>query len=261
MDEGFTEYATNLVEEYYRQQVSRKNAAGDAAALRRSDSLAQVPPAYHANNYASYFSLQKSGREEPLTTHADHFNTNYAYSNAAYNKGAVYLEQLGYITGSAVRDRILLSYYGKWRFKHPNAADFMRLAEKESGLQLDWYNMYWVNTTKTIDYSIDSLWEAEGGTKIRLARLGQMPMPIDVKLTFKDGSTEWHYVPLNLMFGEKEAEEGQTPRKVYPAWRWTHPNYEIQTGKRLTDIIRVEIDPTLRMADTERKNNKLDLKW
>jgi aminopeptidase N len=261
MDEGFTEYATNLVEEYYRQQVSRKNAAGDAAALRRSDSLAQVPPAFHANNYAGYFSLQKSGREEPMTTHADHFNTNYAYSSAAYNKGAVYLEQLGYITGAAVRDRILLSYYRKWRFKHPNAADFMRIAEKESGLQLDWYNMYWINTTKTIDYSIDSLWEAEGGTRIRLARIGQMPMPIDVKLTFKDGSTEWHYVPLNLMFGEKEAEGGQVPRKVYPAWRWTHPTYEILTGKRLTEIVRVEIDPTLRMADTERKNNKLDLKW
>jgi aminopeptidase N len=261
MDEGFTEYATNLVEEYYRQQVSRKNAAGDAAALRRSDSLAQLPPAYHANNYAGYFSLQKSGREEPLTTHADHFNTNYAYSNAAYNKGAVYLEQLGYITGAPVRDRILLAYYRKWRFKHPNASDFTRLAEKESGLQLNWYNMYWVNTTNAIDYSIDSLWEAEGGTKIRLARLGQMPMPIDVKLTFKDGSTEWHYVPLNLMFGEKEAEEGQTPRKVYPAWRWTHPHYEILTGKRLTEIIRVEIDPSQRMADTERKNNKLDLKW
>jgi hypothetical protein len=261
MDEGFTEYATNLVEEYYRQQVSRKTLAGNAAALRRADSLAQVPPAFHANNYAGYFSLQKSGREEPLTTHADHFNTNYAYSNAAYNKGAVYLEQLGYITGGAVRDRILLSYYRKWRFKHPNAADFIRLAEKESGLQLDWYNMYWVNTTNAIDYSIDSLWEAEGGTKIRLARLGQMPMPIDVKLTFKDGSTEWHYVPLNLMFGEKPAEEGQAPRKVYPAWRWTHPNYEILTGKRLTEIIRVEIDPSQRMADTERKNNKLDLKW
>jgi aminopeptidase N len=153
-----------------------------------------------------------------MTTHADHFNTNYAYSNAAYNKGAVYLEQLGYITGAAVRDRILLSYYRKWRFKHPNAADFMRLAEKESGLQLDWYNMYWVNTTKTIDYSIDSLWEAEGGTKIRLARLGQMPMPIDVKLTFKDGSTEWHYVPLKPDVWRK-----RRPKKGKHRARFTRP--------------------------------------
>jgi hypothetical protein len=262
MDEGFTEYATNRVEEYYRQQTARKNYANNPAALKQSDSLAAVQlPLYHSNNYMGYYSLQKSGREEPMTTHADHYNTNYAYSSAAYNKGAVFMEQLGYIVGAPVRDRILLSYYRQWRFKHPNANDFIGLAEKESGLQLDWYKMYWVNTTKSIDYGIDSLWEAGDVTKIRLSRIGQMPMPIDVKLTFKDGSSEWHYVPLNLMFGTKEAEPAQTPRKEYPEWKWTHPTYEIQTGKRLTDIVRVEIDPTQRMADVERKNNKLELKW
>jgi hypothetical protein len=31
--------------------------------------------------------------------------------------------------------------------------------------------------------------------------------------------------------------------------------------KRLTDIIRVEIDPSKTMADVERKNNLLELKW
>lgn len=261
MDEGFTEYATNLVEEQYRQQVSRKNAAGNPVALKRSDSIAAVLPLYHNANYGGYMALQKSGREEPMTTHSDHYNTNYAYSSAAYNKGAVFMEQLGYIVGAPARDRILLSYYKQWRFKHPNACDFFRVAEKESGLQLDWYKMYWVATTKTIDYGIDSLWEADGATKIRLSRIGQMPMPVDVKITFKDGSSEWHYVPLNLMFGAKKAEEGQTPRKEYDEWKWTHPTYEIQTSKRLTDIVIVEIDSSQRMADVERKNNKLELKW
>ena len=33
----------------------------------------------HQDNYSGYYSLVKSGREEPLTTHADHFNTNLAY--------------------------------------------------------------------------------------------------------------------------------------------------------------------------------------
>jgi hypothetical protein len=37
-------------------------------------------------NYTGYYSLVKSGREEPLTTHADHFNTNLAYGNAVYSK-------------------------------------------------------------------------------------------------------------------------------------------------------------------------------
>jgi aminopeptidase N len=261
MDEGFTDYATNLVEEYYRQQVSRKNLSANPVALKASDSMAAQFPMYHRDSYASYMALAKSGREEPMTTHADHYNTNFAYSLASYTKGAVFMEQLGYIVGAPMRDRILLSYYRQWRFKHPNPNDFIRVAEKESGLQLDWYKMYWVHTTKTIDYGIDSLWEDGGVTKIRLGRTGQMPMPVDVKLTFKEGSSEWHYVPLNLMFGEKEAEPGQTPRTVYPEWKWTHPTYTIETKRRLTDITTVEIDPSQRMADLERKNNRLELKW
>ena len=262
MDEGFTEYATNLVEEYYRQQVVRKQLTADPVALRASDSTAMYTlPRYHHNNYTGYINLAKSGREEPMTTHADHYNTNYAYSNAAYNKGAVFLEQLGYIIGGPARDKVLLEYYRQWRFKHPNPNDFVRIAEKESGLQLDWYRMYWVNTTKTIDYGVDSLYEAGGATKVRLRRHGQLPMPMDVKVTFRDGSSEWHYIPLNLMFGAKPAEQGQEPRVVYDAWKWTHPTYEIQTTKRLTDIISVEIDPSHRLADLERKNNKLELKW
>jgi hypothetical protein len=155
----------------------------------------------------------------------------------------------------------MLNYYNTWRFKHPNANDFIRVAEKTSGMQLDWYREYWVNTTKTIDYGIDSLWEVSGATHVRLKNSGMIPMPLDVKVTFKDGSSEWHYIPMSLMFGEKAAEEGQTPRKVYEAWRWTHPNFEITSSRKLADIVTVEIDPSNRMADMNRKDNKLELKW
>lgn len=262
MDEGFTEYATNLVEDFYRREMNKKRLGNNTAELQKADSVAWSNlPRYHNPNYAGYFNLAKSGREEPLTTHADHFNTNYAYSNAAYSKGAVFMEQLGYIVGAPTRDRILLEYYKQWRFKHPNASDLIRVAEKVSDMKLDWYKEYWVNSTKTIDYGIDSLWEGAGATNIRLRRIGMMPMPIDVKITFKDGSSEWHYVPMYLMFGAKAAEEGQSPRTVYDAWKWTHPNYEIATKRKLTDIVTVEIDPSQRMADVERRNNKLELKW
>ncbi|MES2882291.1 MAG: M1 family metallopeptidase, partial [Bacteroidota bacterium] len=202
MDEGFTEYATNLVEEFYRVEVSRKTLLNNPVELKKSDSVAaNAKPLYHEGNYRGYLSLARSGREEPLSTHADQFNTNYAYSNAAYSKGSVFMEQLGYIVGAANRDKIVLEYYRQWRFKHPDADDLIRLAEKQTGLQLDWYKGYWVNTTKTIDYGIDSLWEGNGATNIRLKNIGMMPMPIDVKITFKDGSSEWHYVPQYLMFG------------------------------------------------------------
>jgi Peptidase family M1 domain len=237
MDEGFTEFATDRI----------------MAFLNNDTRFA------HNDNYNSYYSLAKSNREEPLTTHADHFNTNIAYGSAAYSKGCVFLSQLGYIAGEDNLKKILLEYYRQWRFKHPNINDFIRVAEKVSDIKLDWYKEYWVNSIKTIDYSIDSLWEEAGKTKVRIKRIGYMPMPIDFQLSFKDGSKEMHYIPMYLMFGEKPAEDTTAKRKVYEPWKWTHPTYIIETSRKLSEIAIGEIDPSMRLADLERKNNKIDL--
>ena len=88
-----------------------------------------------------------------------------------------------------------------------------------------------------------------------------MPMPIDLQLTFKDGSTEMFYVPLNLMFGNKPNENKAQKRSETEPWKWTHPTYIIEMKRRLIDIRKVEIDPSKRMADVDRKNNSLELDW
>ncbi len=238
MDEGFTSYAEDRI----------------SAFLEPNAGFAQE------GNYRGYFSLVKSGREEPLTTHADHFNTNSAYSAAAYTKGSVFLEQLGYVMGAAARDQLLLDYYQHWRFKHPNASDFIRLAEKRSGMKLDWYKEYWVNSTKTIDYAIDSLYELDGKTQIRLRRVGLTPMPIDLQIRFADSTAETHYIPLDLMYGEKPAEDS-LPRFPHTPWKWTHEVYTVECNRKLADIRLLEIDPSQRLADINRNNNKLSLSW
>ncbi|MDB5203376.1 MAG: family peptidase [Ferruginibacter sp.] len=264
MDEGFTSYAEDLVSEFYYKRPSIQ-AYRDAAARRPDnkdlkDALEALPEE-HAGSYSSYFNLVKSGLEEPITTHADHYENNNAYSAAAYSKGEVFMSQLGYIVGASVRDKILLEYYNRWRFKHPNATDFIRVAEDVSGIQLDWYKEYWVSTTKTINYAIDSLWEEGGVSKIRLKRIGKIPMPIDLRLTFKDGSTEMHNMPLNLMFGAKANEHPAEKFIVHEEWKWTHPTYVVEVNHKLSELVKVEIDPSKRMADTERRNNLLDIKW
>ncbi len=38
-----------------------------------------------------------------------------------------------------------------------------------------------------------------------------MPMPVDVQITFKDGTKELHYIPLNLMYGQKPVENMPQP--------------------------------------------------
>jgi hypothetical protein len=261
MDEGFTEYATDLVDEYYTEKVRRVQAKDNSAYLKKLDSAAALLPALHHDNYKSYYYIAKSPWEEPLTTHADHFNTNVGYSIAAYSKGCVFMSQLGYIIGAQNRDKLLLEYYKQWAFKHPNAADLVKLAENISNIKLDWYKEYWCNTTKTIDYAIDSLWEEAGQSKIRLRRIGQVPMPIDLRLTFKDGSTALHNIPLNLMYGTKKAENLAESFEVHEAWRWTHPTYVVTFNQRLSNLSKAEIDPSKRMADIDQKNNILELKW
>ncbi len=260
MDEGFTSYATALVENYYYTYQLKKHPdnTGLAKVVEREKNEL---PANHAGAYGGYFYLVKSGLEEPLSTHADHFNTNFAYGIESYSKGEMFLEQLGYIVGAQVRDKILLEYYRLWRFKHPNASDFIRVAEKVSGMQLDWYKEYWIYTTKTIDYGIDSLWEENGKTKIRLKMVGKLPMPIDVELQFKDGSKELGYIPQYFMFGGKPIEDKTIPRVEFEPWKWTHPTYTFEVNHKLTDVKVIEIDPSQRMADVERKNNKIELNW
>jgi hypothetical protein len=260
MDEGFTSYATALVENYYYNYQLKKHP-DNAALIKIVDQEKHSLPANHAQAYAGYFYLIKTGLEEPLSTHADHFNSNLAYGIESYSKGQMFLEQLGYIVGAAVRDKILLEYYRLWRFKHPNASDFIRVAERVSGMQLDWYKEYWIYTTKTIDYGIDSLWEESGKTKIRLKMVGKMPMPLDVELQFKDGTKLGAYIPQYFMFGGKPVEDKSIPRLELEPWKWTHPTYTFEVNHRLTDLKIIEIDPSERMADIDRKNNKLELNW
>ena len=86
-------------------------------------------------------------------------------------------------------------------------------------------------------------------------------MPIDFQLTFKDGSKELHYIPMYLMFGQKPVEDAAVSRFVYEPWKWTHTTYVIETSRKLTDISVGEIDPSQRLADVERKDNKIELKF
>lgn len=240
MDEGFTSFAEANVNNYL-------NGNRDS-----------FP---HKDAFNAYIALSKSDFNEPLTTHSDHYSTNTAYSTNAYSKGEVFLEQLGYIVGASVRDSILLRYFNTWKFKHPNVNDFIRIAEQTSGLQLDWYRDFFVNTTKTIDYGIDSLWDEGGKMKIRIRNFGTMPMPIDIEMQFKDGSIEHAYIPQYLMFGGKINETPDIKRTVGEAWKWTQSTYTFEINRKLLDLKRIEIDPGNRMADGERRNNKLELTW
>jgi aminopeptidase N len=238
VDEGFTQYSGSKVMEHLFP-------SGDD------------PRDMHQNAYAGYFALVADGGEDPLTTHADHFKTNDAFGTASYNKGEIYLHQLSYVVGQDVLDRSLLRYYNTWKFRHPTSSDFLRIVEKESGIVLDWYHEYFVNTISTIDYGIQSLEQVGNKTFITLERIGRMPMPVELVITTKKGDKFLHYMPLTMMHGRKAAEDKSVKVINQPAWPWTHPTYQLELDIPVSEIASIEIDPSYRMADIDRSNNLL----
>jgi hypothetical protein len=236
MDEGFTTYISTEAENV----VLNENKSNP-----------------HQGSYRGYMRLATSGLEKPQTTHADRYETNFAYGIAAYSKGAIFLEQLGYVIGKDNLAKTLKRYYNDFKFKHPTPNDIMRVAEKVSGIQLDWYLTDWTKTTNTIDYAVKEVNKTEGKTTVTLSRIGLMPMPIDLQVTFDDGSSANYYIPLRMMFGQKPAEGIQ--RTVLPDWAWAYPEYTFNIENNKT-IQKIVIDASERMADINRENNVYEAK-
>jgi hypothetical protein len=224
----------------------------------------------HNDAYLGYYNVSQSGIEEPLSTHADHFMTNTAYGIASYSKGEVFLHQLEYVIGKEAFDRGMLDYYKNWRYKHPNPNDFIRVMEKASGIELDWYKEYWINSIHTIDYAVKSVTENNKDTKVVLERKeweekennvknGRMPMPIDLVVEYKDANEikkQYFYIPLDLMRGEKVNESFYGKRTILKDWWWTHKTYEFELPLKFKNIVSIKIDPSKRIADVNSEDNE-----
>jgi aminopeptidase N len=172
--------------------------------------------------------------------------------------GAIFLQQLKYIIGEENFYKGMRRYFNTWKFKHPEPNDFLRVMEKVSGMQLHWYYRYFINTTKTIDYGVRSVVENEGATYVTLSRIGEFPMPVDLLVTFRDGTKELYYIPMNEMLGNKPVENDKVLRNDLVAWPWVNQTYSLRINRQPEDISSIEIDPTQRMADVNRRNNKFE---
>ena len=232
MDEGFT---------FFLDALGEQSLNGNMAAF--------------APAYEDYRQVVADGLEEPLTTHADRFDTNTAYRTGSYDKGAVFLSQLAYVIGPEAVIKSLRLFYKEFAFTHPTPNDFKRIAEKTSGIQLEWYLNDWTRTTNVIDYNIKSVTNKGAQTKVVLERVGGMGMPIDLGVLYKNGGQAVHYIPLQMMFGEKPPLAGISNWAVEEDWAWARPIYTLLIDAPLEEISQLRIDPTGLMADIDLSNN------
>jgi len=211
-------------------------------------------------NYAAYYNLVQSGKEQPQGTHGDRYDENRPYSISAYIKGSIFLSQLEYVIGKENVEATLKRYYHDFKFKHPTPNDIKRTAERVSGAELDWYLIDWTQTTNTIDYGIKEVADNAGKTTISLERIGRMPMPIDITVAYTDGTSENFYIPLRMMNFIKPNPNPNVKRTVLDDWAWGQSNYNFTIDKNKTAIKKITIDPSGLMADVKPANNVFEVK-
>ncbi|MDR2205624.1 MAG: M1 family metallopeptidase [Flavobacteriaceae bacterium] len=240
MDEGFVSYAEDLM-------------------MSRLFPVRKIQANPFVDYIERYANFSKSGLEEPAVWLADHHDSGNAYTFASYVKGELYLVQLGYIIGEQNLSAVLKEYFEQWKLKHPTDRDFLHIAQKISGMDLKWFNHYWINTTKTIDYAIKNVEYGSSSTTITLENKGQIPMPIDFSVSTADGNLVHYQIPMNMTRTWKKTDT-YGDFKTLDYWAWTQKEYTFTIPYSKNQISALGIDFSRRMADVNPEDNVLEVK-
>lgn len=237
MDEGFTSYMSN---EAMHHLFSGRPG-----------------PASHAGARTSVARIQRLGLWERPNKPADWYDTNTGFSVATYTGGQVLVDLLGYVMGDELRDDLIRRYYEEFAFRHPYPADLLHLAQRTSGLQLDWLFEQYLNGAERYDYAAERLDvepTADGFRHtITLRRRENGVLPVDLRLRYDDGSEHFVTIPPGVMRGHKRVPASWT---VAEPWPWTHPTYTL-THESPQRIKEVQLDPANRMLDLDPANNRV----
>ena len=185
MDEGFNTFINTFAEEGYFKRDDSAVRKGELSFVLQND---QAPTA------------------QPMITPANRYRGNANLGSLAYIKPSIMLLTLrNKVLDSTVFDAAMREYTRRWAFKHPYPADFIRTIEDVSGRDLAWFWRGWVFTTAALDIGIESVTQrVQGGgnvARITLRNQGQQVMPVELRLTLRDGTTRAVQLPVEIWYG------------------------------------------------------------
>jgi hypothetical protein len=237
LDEGIANYATH--EARHHLFAGRRD---------RADHTHAIESVAHAQREGIFVRPNKP---------ADWYETNTSFGLAAYTGGQAFISLLGYVMGDDALDRFLYRFGTEYRWRHPYPADVQNLAQRVSGMHLNWLFDQFLNGAERYDYAATRLEvnEADGRyrTAVTLERRERGVLPVDLVVRFADGSAQWIHVPLAEAHGHKAVPADWV---VADPWPWVHPTYTftLESDRRPVEVI---VDPAGRTPDIRRTNNRV----
>ncbi len=182
----------------------------------------------------------------------------------SYPRTAVALRSLEPVIGRDAFLRGMRHFAEEWRYRHPYPQDFYATFQRGAEVEIDWYFREVFQGTGTVDWSVSvsqrrrpkpiGYFQSEGGEffeekhdgssedeapweiEVELRRAGTLRLPVTVRLTFEDGTTE-------DVLWSREEQEGTT---------WTR--LERSGANKLVSAV---VDPQRSyFLDTDMSNNR-----
>ncbi len=187
------------------------------------------------DTFSGYLQFAGTDFEGEIMRRSDFHYPGPAFGVASYPKPASVLYALRGILGDELFMEAHLAVIDRWKYKHPYPWDIFNTFEDVTGKDLSWFWRAWYYETWTLDQSVADVYKEGEETVIVIEDIGNVPMPVFLKVTFEDGSIY---------------------ENVYDVDHWLqgHRTREI----RLADsqqVERVQIDPEGLFPDVNRQNN------
>ena len=208
MDEGFNTFSTGrTVEQAYTPNfLSERFFGGFIPWVNRDIPLSR---ATDENGWPSY---RRGAELDAQSTPSWRYSPG-AGGPLSYSKTALWLHTLERHLGWPTLQRILSTFFERWKFRHPKPADFFAVVNEVSGRDMTWFFDQVYRSSDVFDYAVEALESApvsargwfdhEGRpafdgdrrtrdrfqTRVVVRRLGESTFPVDVLVTFENGAT------------------------------------------------------------------------
>ncbi len=164
------------------------------------------------------------------------------YGPLTYFKTATWLRTLDGLVGRPVMDEIMQTYFSRWQWKHPCATDFIAIVNEivpkrlgtRYGADMNWFFAQVLYGTQQCDYALQSVQNKKEGSRfrstIRVARLGDMQLPVDVLVHFDTGKERMLHWD-----GKAGVNDFVLTQSASVTWAKVDPNQKVYIDKNLNN--------------------------
>ena len=187
-----------------------------------------------------------------------------------YNKTALWLHTLERHLGWPVLQRVMSTYFERWKFRHPQPADFFAVVNEVSGRDMTWFFDQVYHSSNVFDYGVQELtsttvrlpstplWPGKPDTTkergpdttyrtvVVVRRYGEAIFPVDVVTTFRNGERI------------VERWDGQERRATYT---YERPSQARSVQVDPERVLLLDVNYTNNSATLDPRADEASLKW